>query len=171
MRDIWWITYWRLLFSSIRLNKLLDFRDTTFYVWEVFCLFSFGKVFYWCWGYCPPRIWNSKSFWCHFWLCQNYSRCIFSFVCSLTTDPNVRNRRRQNIGNLRMQNVTGNETLAAPMYEEKSISLYPHVHIVNNPIPISSNITESQGIDPNVFHSSGNAPNTSNNGNASLSPR
>ena len=57
-----------------------------------------------------------------------------------------------------MQNVTGNETLAAPMYEENPTSLYPHVHIVNNPIPISSNITESQGKDPNVFHSSGNAP-------------
>ena len=65
---------------------------------------------------------------------------------------------------------------------------------MDNPIPISSNITESQGNDPNVFHSSenaplnsivsthgnapstssafrtnsidGNAPNTSNNGNA-----
>ena len=65
---------------------------------------------------------------------------------------------------------------------------------MNNPIPISSNITESHGKDPNVFHSSGNAalnsivsthgkapftsstfsnnsidgnaPNTSNNGNA-----
>ena len=56
------------------------------------------------------------------------------------------------------QNVTGNETLAAPLYEENPNSFYPHVHIVNNPIPISSNITESQGKDPNVFHSSGNAP-------------
>ena len=68
------------------------------------------------------------------------------------------------------------------MYEENPTSLYPHVHIVNNPIPISLNITESQGNDPNVFHSSGNAastssafwnnsidgnaPNTSINGNA-----
>ena len=100
----------------------------------------------------------------------------------------------KNNGNIRMQNVTGNETLAAPMYEENPTSLYPHVHIVNIPMPISSNITESQGKDPNVFHSSGyspansivsphgnapstssafwnsssdgNAPNTSNNGNA-----
>ena len=48
--------------------------------------------------------------------------------------------------------------LAAPMYEENPTSLYPHVHIVNNPIPISSNMTEPQGNDPNVFHSSGNAP-------------
>ena len=52
-----------------------------------------------------------------------------------------------------MLNVTGNETLGAPMYEENPTSLYPYVHIVNNPIPISSNITESQGNDPNVFHS------------------
>ena len=71
------------------------------------------------------------------------------------------------------------------MYEENPTSLYPHVHIVNNPMPISSNITESQGNDPNVLHSSGNAPlksivsthrnapstsstflNNSNNGNA-----
>ena len=64
----------------------------------------------------------------------------------------------KNIGNISMQNVTGNETLAAPMYEEKPTSLYPHVHIVNNAIPISSSKTESQGNDPNVYHSSGNAP-------------
>ena len=56
------------------------------------------------------------------------------------------------------ENVTGNETLAAPMYEENPTSLYPHVHIVKIPIPISSSITESEGKDPKVFHSSGNAP-------------
>ena len=59
---------------------------------------------------------------------------------------------------LRMQNVTDNETLAAPMYDKHLSSLYPNVNIVNNPIPISSNITESQGTDTNVFHSWGNAP-------------
>ena len=64
-------------------------------------------------------------------------------------------------GNLRMQNVTGNETLAASMFEGNPTSMYPHVHIVNNPIPISSKTSESQAIDPNVFHSSGNAPLTS----------
>ena len=69
--------------------------------------------------------------------------------------------KTKNNGNLRMQNVTGNETLAAPMYEENPTSLYPHVHIVNSPIPISSNITESQGNDPIVFHFSGNAPQSS----------
>ena len=79
------------------------------------------------------------------------------FVLSLQT-PTYETDENKNNGNIRMQNVTGNETLAAPMYEENPTSLYPHVHIVNNPIPIRSNITESQGNDPNVFHSSGNAP-------------
>ena len=31
-------------------------------------------------------------------------------------------------GILRMKNVTGNETLAAPMYEENPTSFYRHVH-------------------------------------------
>ena len=78
------------------------------------------------------------------------------FVLSLQT-PIYETDEDKNNGNFRMQNVTGNETLAAPMYEENPTSLYPHVHFVNNPIPISSNITASQGIDPNVSHSSGNA--------------
>ena len=69
---------------------------------------------------------------------------------------------KKNYGILRMQNVTGNETLAAPICEENPSSLYPHVHIVNNPTPISSNRTESQGKDPNVFHPSVNAPLNSN---------
>ena len=79
------------------------------------------------------------------------------FVHSLQT-PMYETDENKNHGNIRMQNVTGNETLAAPWYEENPTFLYPHVRIVNNPIPISSNITESQGIDPNVFHSSENAP-------------
>ena len=79
------------------------------------------------------------------------------FVLSLQT-PMYETNENKNNGNLRMQNVTGIETLAAAMYEEDPTSLYPHVHTVNNPIPISSNITESQGNDANVFHSSGNAP-------------
>ena len=41
-------------------------------------------------------------------------------------------------GNLRMQNARGNETLAAPMYEENPNQLYLQVYIVNNPTPISS---------------------------------
>ena len=44
------------------------------------------------------------------------------------------------------------------MYEKNPTSFYPHVHLVNNPIPISSNITESQGHDPDMFHTSGNTP-------------
>ena len=79
------------------------------------------------------------------------------FVLSLQTPMYETDENNKN-DNIRMQNVAGNETLAAPMYEEDPTSLYPHVHIVNNPTPISSNITESQRNDPNVFHSSGNAP-------------
>ena len=79
------------------------------------------------------------------------------FVLSLQTPMNETDENKSN-GNPRMQNVTGNETLTAPMYGKVPTSLYPPVHIVSNPIPISSNITESQGNDPNVFHSSGNAP-------------
>ena len=64
------------------------------------------------------------------------------FVLSLQT-PKYETDGNKNIGNLRMQNVTGNETLAAPMYEEYPTSLYPHVHIVNNLILISSNIVQT----------------------------
>ena len=99
------------------------------------------------------------------------------FVLSLQTSM-YENDENKNNGNLRMRNITGNEPLAVPMYEGNPTSLYPHVHFVNNPIPISSNITESQGNYPHVFHSSGNvslnstvsthgnATSTSDNGNA-----
>ena len=115
------------------------------------------------------------------------------FVLLLQT-PMCETDKNENNGHLHLRKVTGKDTLAAPMYEENPTSLYPHVHVVNNPIPISSNITESHGKDPSVFHSSentalnsfvsthgkapftsstfsnniidGNAPNTSNNGNA-----
>ena len=86
---------------------------------------------------------------------------IFHLFVLLLQTPMYETDENKNNGNIRMQNVTGNETLAAPMYEENPTSLYPHVHIVNNRVPISSNITESQGNDPNVFHSSGNAPSNS----------
>ena len=79
------------------------------------------------------------------------------FVLSQQT-PLYETDENTTFGNISMQNVTGNETLAAPMYEENPNSLYPHVHIVNNPIPISSNITESQENNPNVYHSSRNPP-------------
>ena len=79
------------------------------------------------------------------------------FVLSLQTSM-YGTDENEKIGNLCMQNVTANESLAAPRYEENPTSLYPREHIVNNPNPISSNITESQGNDHNVFHSSGTAP-------------
>ena len=62
------------------------------------------------------------------------------FVLSLQTSMYETDENKNN-GNLRVQNVTDNETLAAPMYEENPTSLYPHIHIVSNPIPINSNIT------------------------------
>ena len=79
------------------------------------------------------------------------------FVLSLQT-PMCATDANKKIGNLCMQNVIGNENLAAPMYEENPTSLYTQVQIVKNPIPISSNITESHEGDPNVLHSSGKAP-------------
>ena len=36
-----------------------------------------------------------------------------------------------------MQNAIGNETLAAPMYDENPNQFYPQVHVVNNPMLIS----------------------------------
>ena len=47
-----------------------------------------------------------------------------SFVLSLQT-PMYENGENKNNGNFRMQNVTGNETLAAPMYEKKSNFIVP----------------------------------------------
>ena len=79
------------------------------------------------------------------------------FVLSLQK-PMYETDENKNNGNLCLQNVTGNESLAAAMYEKSPTSLYPHVHIVNNPMPICSNVSESLGKDPIVFHSSGNAP-------------
>ena len=79
------------------------------------------------------------------------------FVLSLQT-PLYETDENKNYGNLRTQNVTVNETLAAPMYEENPTSLYPHVHNVNHPVLINSNITESKGNGPNKFLSSRNAP-------------
>ena len=78
-------------------------------------------------------------------------------VLSLRT-PMYETDENKIIGILRKRNVTGSETLAAPMYEGNPTPLDPQVHIMNNPIPVSSNITESHGIDADVFHSSGNAP-------------
>ena len=68
-----------------------------------------------------------------------------------------------------MQNAIGNETLAAPMYEENPNQLYPQVHIVNNPTPICSNLSEPLRNDPNVVYPLGNVPpnfDASTHGNA-----
>ena len=79
------------------------------------------------------------------------------FVLSPQT-PMYETDENKNNGNHRIQNVTGNGTLTLPVYEENPISFHPDVHIVNNSLPVSSNVTESQGNDPNVFHTSKNAP-------------
>ena len=106
------------------------------------------------------------------------------FVLSLQT-PTYETDENKNNANLRMLNAIGNETLAALMYEENLNQLHPKVRIVNNSMPISSNLSEPLGNDPNVVYplgsvrpvfiasTHGNAPSTSSsalknsfNGNA-----
>ena len=73
-----------------------------------------------------------------------------------------------------MQNEKGIETLAAPMYEENPNQLYPQVHIVNNPMPISSKLSEHLGNDLNVVYPLGNVPpnlNASTHGHAPSTSR
>ena len=77
-------------------------------------------------------------------------------------------------GNLRIQNAISNETLAAPIYEGNPNQLYSQGHIENNPMTVSSKLSEPLGYDPNVLYplrnvpsnvnanTSGNAPSTSN---------
>ena len=125
---------------------------------KIFCLFPFGKVFFdvvviVLRGFEIRKV-SGATFGC---VRTMLGATLQLFVLSLQT-PMYETDENKNNGNPRMQNVTDNETLAAPMYEENPTSLSPHVHKVNNPIPISSNITESQENDPNVFHSSANAP-------------
>ena len=62
----------------------------------------------------------------------------------------------KNNGNLRMQNATGNETSAAPKYEENPSHINPQVYIVNKPMPIGSSLSEPLGNDPNVVYPLGN---------------
>ena len=57
-----------------------------------------------------------------------------------------------------MQNVTGNETLAAPIYGENPTSLYPQLDVMQNPRPISPNMFESLANNTSVFHSPRNGP-------------
>ena len=79
------------------------------------------------------------------------------FVLSRQT-LRYKNDENKNNGNLRMQNVTCNENSLATMHEENPTSLYALVHLVNSPISIRSNITESLGNDSTVFFSSGFIP-------------
>ena len=104
-------------------------------------------------------------------------------------------KTKQTNGRLGTQNTKVNETLAYLMYEENPKELYPQVHNVNNPMPISSRLSERIGNDPNMIFplasvpptftasahghapstssnflsnsKNGNAPNTANNGNFS----
>ena len=61
-------------------------------------------------------------------------------------------------GNLPTQNAIGNETLAAPLYEENPNQLYSQVYILNHPMPISSNLPEPLGNDPKVVYPLGIIP-------------
>ena len=60
------------------------------------------------------------------------------FILSLQT-PMYHTDENKSNDNLHVQNISGMETLAAPMYEENPNELYPLVNFVNNPIPFSSN--------------------------------
>ena len=89
-------------------------------------------------------------------------------ILSLQT-PMYKTDENKNNGELRMLNAIGNETLEAPMYEENPNEMYPRVHIVNNPMPISSNLCEPLRNDPNVVYPLDKIPpelNASANGNS-----
>ena len=60
------------------------------------------------------------------------------FFPSLKT-PLYNSDENKTNGNLRVQNTIGNGTLAASMYKNRPNHWYPEVHIVNNPMPISTN--------------------------------
>ena len=57
-----------------------------------------------------------------------------------------------------MQSAIGNGTLAAATYEKNPNQMYPQVHIVGKPMPISSNLPEPVGNDRNVVYPLGNVP-------------
>ena len=83
------------------------------------------------------------------------------------------NEENKRIPNGSPQNLAGNGSIAAQMYEENPTLLYPQVHLINNPIAIGSSLNERQRIDPNVLNKIENAPSTlntflqNNNGNNS----
>ena len=94
------------------------------------------------------------------------------FVLSLQTSM-YENEENKRISNGSPQNLAGNGSIAAQMYEENPTLLYPQVHLINNPIAIGSSLNERQRIDPNVLNQIENAPSTlntflqNNNGNNS----
>ena len=71
------------------------------------------------------------------------------FILSLQTPMYETDKNR----NLRMQNAIGNQTSAAPLYEENPNQLHTQVHIVKNPMPFSSNLSGNLGNGPNVVYS------------------
>ena len=76
------------------------------------------------------------------------------FVLSLQI-PMYENDENKNNGKLRVQKAIGYETLASPRYKGIPNQLYPQVHIVNKPMPISSKLSELLGIDPNMIYTLG----------------
>ena len=83
------------------------------------------------------------------------------FVFSRQT-PMYKNEENKRISNGSPQNLAGNRSIAAPMYEENPTLLYPQVHLMNNQIAIGSSLIERQRIDSNVLNQTGKAPNTFN---------
>ena len=81
------------------------------------------------------------------------------FVLSLQTSM-YENEENKRISNGSPQNLAGNGSIAAQMYEENPTLLYPQVHLINNPIAIGSNLNERQKIHPNVLNQIENAPST-----------
>ena len=57
-----------------------------------------------------------------------------------------------------MQSAIGKGTLPAPLYEKNPNQMYSQVHIVGNPMPISSKSLEPLGDDRNVVYPLSNVP-------------
>ena len=137
MIDFCWITYWRFLFSSINWRKLLANWDMLFNVWETLLvsfwqnslLMSLSSSF---------EAWNLESFWCHFWLCQNYVKR-FSYVCLLSADSTVWKWEKQ-------------KTYTCTNKRRKSDSSVSSTTSYEQSIAIGSNLNQRQRINPNVLN-------------------
>ena len=65
--------------------------------------------------------------------------------------------KNKNTANLLLQNaIIVFENFAAPIFGEDPSHLYPELRIVNNTMPISSNLSESAGKDSTVGYLLGN---------------